>query len=111
MIRLWVGPVFPIRFDTGIDDALANFLYLNEQGYIPKRGAWYTMRYNDLEIKFYEKDFREKVGAVLPDYEQVLARMVNNVDCWQDVDGDWVFIENVDMETGEVFSDSGSGSE
>ncbi len=50
---------FDIYFDSGIDDVGSILKVLKNYKLVKSGGAWYTLKYNDEDIKFQAKDFEE----------------------------------------------------
>tara|TARA_B100000902_G_scaffold89615_1_gene93368 strand:- start:3312 stop:3788 length:477 start_codon:yes stop_codon:yes gene_type:complete len=50
---------FDIYFDSGIDDVGSILKVLKNYKLVKSGGAWYTLKYEDEDIKFQAKDFEE----------------------------------------------------
>ena len=50
---------FDIYFDSGIDDVGSILKVLKNYKLVKSGGAWYTLKYNDQDIKIQAKDFEE----------------------------------------------------
>ena len=61
---------FNLYFDSGIDDKGSWLQVLKDQKLVKVAGAWYTLNYEDEDIKFQSKDFEKKLEEVdgLQDY-------------------------------------------
>ena len=61
---------FNLYFDSGIDDKGSWLQVLKDHKLVKAAGAWYTLNYEDEDIKFQSKDFEKKLEEVdgLQDY-------------------------------------------
>ena len=61
---------FNLYFDSGIDDKGSWLQVLKDHKLVKVAGAWYTLNYEDEDIKFQSKDFEKKLEEVdgLQDY-------------------------------------------
>tara|TARA_R100001591_G_scaffold114210_1_gene128303 strand:+ start:1370 stop:2467 length:1098 start_codon:yes stop_codon:yes gene_type:complete len=50
---------FPLYFDKGIDDTGSWLKVMKEHKIVKQSGAWYTLPYEDDDVKFQSKDFEE----------------------------------------------------
>ena len=55
---------FPLYFDTGIDDYGSWLITMKDHKLVKVAGAWYTLNYEDEDIKFQSKDFEKKLEEV-----------------------------------------------
>lgn len=73
------GRAIPLLFtyDYGYDPILSLFIYLKSAGYIESKGAYMSFKGEASEIKFTQKDFKEKVMTDA-DFSALFAKVSNN---------------------------------
>ena len=66
---------FPLYFDRGIDDKASWLQVMKEYKLVKQTGAWYTLNYNDEDIKFQSKDFEK----ILSNYEGLAEKLYDEI--------------------------------
>jgi len=66
---------FPLYFDRGIDDKSSWLQVMKEYKLVKQTGAWYTLNYNDEDIKFQSKDFEK----ILSNYEGLSEKLYDEI--------------------------------